>query len=168
MLLDKLKAAGFQGKTKGSLATFFNPFAKQKNDNTGKNIITLVAQGEERTIAIEFNNSLAVPLEIPNCQLVFDNSGTVDVDAPPLCFTLPPKTKGYSVHFPFIVASLGDGSKQVQSTEESPDEEKKESSSLLTFEAIGIRVSAFNRSFFIPFDIDALAGSKSSSKGSSN
>jgi len=162
LLLDKLKAAGFQGKVKGSLSTFFNPYANKKKDSTGKNILTLVAQGEERTIEIEFSNCLAVPLEVPNCQLVFDRSSTVDVEAPPLSFSLPPRTEKYAVHFPFIVGTLNKESIVKEASSNNKEEIKDDAPSLFTFEAIGVRVSTFNRSFFIPFNPDVILDSESS------
>ncbi len=135
------------------MSTFFNPYANKKSESLGKNLITLVAQGEERTIMVEFENCLAVPLDIPSCQLVFDKSKSVDVEAPPLSFTLPPKSNKFAVSFPFTVAALnlnlgGNGTSAQQETKEYDD-------SYFTFGAIGIRVSTFNRSFFIPFDIDS-------------
>lgn len=159
LLLDKLKAAGFGGKGGGSLATFFNPFANKKNESMGKNLITIVAQGEERTIVVEFSNCLSVPLEVPNCQLVFDKSNTVDVEAPPLSFTLPPKTDKYAVHFPFIVASLHSNSENQEGAvrSEAKDEKETPAPPLFAFGAIGLRVSTFNRSFFVPFQFDTHA-----------
>ena len=167
LLLDKLKAAGFTGKGKGSLATFFNPFANKKNESMGKNLITLVAQGEERTIVVEFSNSLAVPLQIPTCQLVFDKSRNVDVEGPPLSFTIPPKAKKYAVHFPFIVESLGLNHENEENAIQAVDAtgNEKYDPPLFSFKAEGIRVSIFNRSFFVPFQFDAIAHPKD---GSSN
>jgi hypothetical protein len=101
---------------------------------------------------------LAVPLEIPNCQLVFDKSCTVDVEAPPLSFTLPPKVKNYAVHFPFIVASSLD--KESRAVTMDKEENKDASPSPFAFEAIGIRVSTFNRSFFVPFEPYVISDSK--------
>jgi hypothetical protein len=153
-LLDKLKAAGFAGKEKGtSLATFFNPYANKKTESIGKNLITLVAQGEERTIMIVFSNCLAVPLDIPSCQLVFDKSKSVDVEAPALSFTLPPKSLKFAVSFPFTVASLNWNLDNHKCKDQS-DLEQHEVHSHFTFVAIGIRVSTFNRSFFVPFTFD--------------
>ena len=152
LLLDKLKAAGYGGKAGGSLSTFFNPFANKKKESMGKNLITLVAQGEERTIVVEFSNCLSVPLEVPNCQLAFDKPTKTDIEAPPLSFTLPPKTEKYSVHFPFTIVSF-DG-KTTSQDSDGVIVEEIDSRQLFSFGVVGIRVSTFNRSFFIPFHFD--------------
>ncbi len=58
------------------MSTFFNPYAKNKGGKEKNKVqTTLVAEGEERTIMIEFKNRLAVPLEVPSCQLEFDGKG---------------------------------------------------------------------------------------------
>ena len=103
--MDKIKAAGFVGKMTTSAATFYNPYEKKQNETTGKNIITLVAQGEERTIAVQVGNNLSVPLIIPSCQLAFKKTIGIDIEAPSLSFTIPPKTENFCVNFPFIVVS---------------------------------------------------------------
>jgi hypothetical protein len=151
--LDKLKAAGFAGNTKASLATFFNPYANKKTESIGKNLITLVAQGEEKTIMIEFSNSLAVPLDVPSCQLVFEKSKSVDVEAPPLSFTLPPKSDNFAVSFPFTVASLNWNPEYSHIADQDANEVNINQSQFI-FGVVGIRVSAFNRSVFIPFVFD--------------
>jgi len=88
---------------------------------------------------------------------VFDKSCTLDIEAPPLSFTLPPKSENYAVHFPFIVASLDTESRPATKDKE---ESKEASPSPFAFEAIGIRVSTFNRSFFVPFEPDVILDSK--------
>jgi len=153
LLLDKLKAAGYSGETTGtSLKTFFNPYANKKKASMGKKLITLVAQGEERTIVVEFRNCLSVPLVVPNCQLTFDKSSNTDVDveASALSFTLPPKVDRYAVHFPFTVVSL-DENPSTTKTEDVVEADENNKQQLFSFGVVGIRVSIFNRSFFIPF-----------------
>lgn len=118
----------------------------------GKNLITLVAQGEERTIVVEFRNCLSVPLVVPNCQLTFDKSSNTDVDveASALSFTLPPKVERYAVHFPFTVVSL-DENPSTSKTSDVVEADESNKQQLFSFGVVGIRVSIFNRSFFVPF-----------------
>ena len=140
--MDKLKAAGFVGKMNTSAATFYNPYEKKK-ESTGKNIITLVAEGEERTIEVRVGNQLSVPLIIPNCQLAFEKPPGIDIEAPSLSFTIPPKTKEFCVNFPFIVVSTMNGSiKDVSRLDESKS---------YSFAVTGLCVTMNNRSMYIPF-----------------
>ena len=149
MLLDRTKAAGFSAKVEGSIATFFNPYDKiKKDDKIGKNIITLVAQGEERTIEIEFGNHLNVPLQIPSCRLEFNKNEYVEIEAPSLSFVIPPKASKFVVHFPFVVVSSNvlEPDHDARMTENGSDEAK------VTFAVVGLRIVTFNRSYTIRFD----------------
>ncbi len=149
LLMDKVKAAGFVGKMTTSAATFYNPYEKKLNESTGKNIITLVAQGEERTIAVQVANNLSVPLMIPSCQLVFEKSSSIDIEAPSLSFTVPPNTKAFCVNFPFIVVSAADVQKSIESV--SSISEEKDNASPFSFAVTGLRIAVNNRSLYIPF-----------------
>jgi len=175
LLLDRTKAAGFTAKVNESIRTFFNPYdSRAKDESLGKNLITVVAEGEERTIKIEFGNRLSIAVEIPSCQLEFDKSRTIEIEAPPLSFTVPPNQEGFVVHFPFIVVDstnrrLGDGNMggttqtmiTMNTHPESPTKSPTESTSN-SFEVIGVRVSCFNRNISIPFEkCDANDGLKS-------
>jgi hypothetical protein len=139
LLLERVKAAGLSAKLAGmSMATFFNPYASKKSTSSLQT--TTVAEGEERTVAVQFENRLSVALQIPSCQLVFDPYGAERIEAAPLSFTIPPKGKNFSVHFPFIVlptAMIGDSSKR-QDAE--------------MFQLLGLRVTCFSRCYFISFD----------------
>lgn len=108
LLLERAKAHGYSNKANVgmSMATFFNPYAKKKNAESGDKIqTTLVAEGEERVVLIEFANKLSVPLEVPSCQLIFEKTGSHAIDSPSLAFTIPAKTKRFAVHFPVIVVA---------------------------------------------------------------
>ena len=143
--MDKLKAAGFVGKMTTSAATFYNPFEKKQHETTGKNIITLVAQGEERTIKVQICNNLSVPITIPSCQIAFEKPNNIDIEAPALSFTIPPKTKAFCVNFPFIVVSADKCSNLDGSVQD------ENSSEVYSFAATGLRVTANNRSVYVPF-----------------
>ncbi len=151
--MDKLKAAGFVGKMTTSAATFYNPFEKKQNETTGKNIITLVAQGEERTIAVQICNNYSVPITIPSCQIAFEKPNNIDIEAPPLSFVIPPKTKAFCVNFPFIVVSA-DKSMQSNISTQSSTWQDDYSSDDYSFAATGLRVTANNRSVYVPFPLE--------------
>ena len=147
LLMDKVKAAGFVGKMTTSASTFYNPYAKKHNEATGKNIITLIAQGEERTIVVEVDNNLSVPLIIPSCQLAFKKPTSIDIEAPSLSIIVPPRTKAFCVHFPFIVVSADETSKStIPNTNDEGD-----ISSLYSFAITGLHVAVNNRSIYVPF-----------------
>jgi len=180
LLLERTKAHGFSGKTTGVMATFFNPFDKKKQDEK-KIAATLVAEGEERAVEIEFNNRLSVPLEIPSCQLVFDKNESDRIKAPSLSFFVPPKARGFKAHFPFIVIAKekgmeeeskgekeGNGTveKEGNETEEKERNETEEKegngteekdstkpTAVNVFEVIGIRMTCLSRSFLIPINL---------------
>jgi hypothetical protein len=108
LLLERAKAHGYSNKANVgmSMATFFNPYAKKKSaENGDKFQSTLVAEGEERVVLIEFANKLSIPLEVPSCQLIFEKTGSHAIDSPSLAFTIPAKTKNFAVHFPVIVVA---------------------------------------------------------------
>lgn len=149
LLLERSKAHGFSGKANmGAMQTFFNPFDKEKKQAEKKLAATLVAEGEEREVLIEFGNRLSVPLEIPSCQLEFDLVGNDRIKAPALSFVVPAKAKNFQVRFPFIVLAQprtlipenGDESTEVPVAEKG----------LEFFEVTGLRVTCLSRSFFIP------------------
>jgi hypothetical protein len=147
LLLDRTKAAGFSTKPEGSIATFFNPYDKiKKDDKIGRNIITLVAQGEERTIEIEFGNHLNVPLKIPSCRLEFDKNEHIEIEAPSLSFVIPPKASKFVVHFPFVVVSSNVPDGNIGTVEDDTDQAK------ITFAVVGLRIVTFNRGYTIRFD----------------
>lgn len=94
LVLERTKALGYSAKfATHSMSTFFNPYAKKQGGKDKSKVqTTLIAEGEERTIMVEFRNHLAVPLEVDSCQLMFDGKGSGKVEAPPLSFTVPAKT----------------------------------------------------------------------------
>jgi hypothetical protein len=138
LLLERVKAAGHSGKFGLSMATFFNPYASKKSSSSLQT--TTVAEGEERTVAVQFENRLSVPLHIPSCQLVFDPYGAERIEAAPLSFTIPSKGKNFSVHFPFIVLPAAD----IEISRKKQDVEM--------FQLLGLRVTCFSRCYFISFD----------------
>ena len=115
----------------------------KKDDTIGKNIINLIAQGEERTIEIEFGNHLNVPLKIPSCRLEFDKDEKTDIEAPALSFVVPPKATKFVVHFPFVVVS----SRVPDYNVEGANDPIK-----VTFSVVGLQIVTFNRSYSIRFD----------------
>ena len=116
---------------KGSMATFFNPFAKKAN----KNSAIKVAGEEERVLVYQFKNSLAIPVRVSQCRLEFDADIGERVKSPTLTFEVPPMASSYKVRFPFTMVPPSAKNGQVE-----PDK----------FEVKGIRLSCMNRSFFLP------------------
>lgn len=155
LLLERTKALGYNSKfATHSMSTFFNPYAKKQGGKEKNEIkTTLIAEGEERTIMIEFKNRLAVPLVVPSCQLEFEGKGSDRIEAPPLSFTVPAKTSSFAVHFPFIVAvsKAEKGSKEedteVEEKEEGQEEEEEVIPDPDMFDVIGLRVTCLNRTF---------------------
>lgn len=153
LLLERTKAVGYSSKfATHSMSTFFNPYAKNQAAKDAKNKVqtTLLAEGEERTIMIEFKNRLAVPLEVPSCRLEFEGKDTSRIEAPPLSFTVPAKTKSFAVHFPFIVSV----SKTEHKEEEVKEEDESEAETIPepdTFDVVGLCVTCLNRTFPIRF-----------------
>jgi len=154
LLLERTKAVGYSSKfATHSMSTFFNPYAKNQAAKDAKNKVqtTLLAEGEERTIMIEFKNRLAVPLEVPSCRLEFEGKETSRIEAPPLSFTVPAKTKSFAVHFPFIVSvSKTEHNKVIKETE-SDNTEAETVPEPDTFDVVGLCVTCLNRTFPIRF-----------------
>jgi hypothetical protein len=120
----------------GAMATFYNPF-----DNKGKSdkvAATRVAEEEERAMLIQFGNHLSVPLEVQRCELTFENNNASRVKATALAFVIPPKSTGFTVHFPFTVLSRL-----------TADEESDRSGNGV-FEVKGMNLTCLGRSFFLP------------------
>ncbi|KAK1742006.1 trafficking protein particle complex subunit 9 [Skeletonema marinoi] len=152
LLLERTKAVGYSSKfATHSMSTFFNPYAKNQAAKDAKNKVqtTLLAEGEERTIMIEFKNRLAVPLEVPSCRLEFEGKETSRIEAPPLSFTVPAKTKSFAVHFPFIVSvSKTEHKEEVKEENDTETETVPEAD---TFDVAGLCVTCLNRTFPIRF-----------------
>ena len=138
MVLERTKAHGVAPKKTGSMATFFNPYSKKSDAMAGQP--TLVAEGEERTILVKFNNRLGINLDVPCCELEFSTTIHESIEAPPLSFTIPAKSKNFPVCFPFKVLRIG--------RDEIADE-IDESSINEPFELLGLRVTIFDRCFFL-------------------
>jgi hypothetical protein len=140
LLLKRGKGKGDSSKgadqSLGSMATFFNPY---DNKNQGKEP-TLVAETEERKLTVEFANRLAVPLDVPSCQVEFNTSDTDRIKALALSFVIPPKAKKFPVNFPFLLTTSPAETK----------ENKEERSGSNAFEVKGLRVTCLSRSYFIP------------------
>lgn len=144
LVVERTKALGYSAKfATHSMSTFFNPYAKAKAEkDKNKVVVTLVCEGEERAIMVEFKNRLAVPLQVPSCMLEFDGKGAEQIEAPPLSFTVPAKTNSFAVHFPFIVSVA----KTSVSNEMDPkDPAAIPEPSLLCVS--GLRVTCLNRTF---------------------
>ena len=156
LLLDKVRTAGQRSFVKTSMSTFFNPYANKNKEEAGggKHSITLVAEGEERIVEMEFANHLSVPLEVPFCQMKFDSCTGIDTQAPPLSFTIPPKTKGYIVHFPFVIVASRQRVETTSMIDEVTVSEEigcSDSAFANTFELVGLHVAILNRYHLIPF-----------------
>ena len=154
LLLERTKALGYSAKfATNSMSTFFNPYAKKQGGKEKNKVqTTLIAEGEERTIMIEFKNRLAVPLEVPSCQLEFEGKDSDRIEAPPLSFTVPAKTSSFAVHFPFMVANSKHETEVSAPKEKKSDEESGESEAEVIpdpdmFDVIGLRVTSLNRTF---------------------
>ena len=154
LILERTKALGYSAKfATHSMSTFFNPYAKKKQAEKDKNKIMtyLIAEGEERNIMVEFYNRLAVPLEVPSCQLEFEGKGTDRIEAPPLSFTVPAKTSSFAVHFPFIVAMTKDERGNPKEAKQS-EVETNEADSIPEpdfFDVVGIHFTCLNRTYSI-------------------
>lgn len=88
-------------KKSGAMSTFFNPYAQKK----GGGKAMLVAEGEERFMSIAFGNLLAVPLEVPSCQMEFEHDEKWRILATSMSFVVPAKAKNFAVKFPFTAIS---------------------------------------------------------------
>lgn len=142
-------------ENQGAMATFYNPYAKK-----GAIEATLVPEGEERYILVEFVNNLSVQLEIQRCQIEFKISESDRIKAPAMSFVIPGQTSNFAVQFPFIVTAASNP----QSAEESSAEEG-EKQNLGVFEIKGLHVTCLGRSFFLP--VDESSGKSSAKKNSS-
>lgn len=156
LLLERTKALGYSAKFAAhSMSTFYNPFAKNKEGKEKNKIMTiLIAEGEERTIMIEFKNRLAVSLDVPSCQLEFEGDGADRIEAPPLSFSVPAKTNSFAVHFPFnlVASKIGpDILRRGRIDCEKILDEAELVSAPDMFEITGVRVTFLNRTFSIRF-----------------
>lgn len=120
-------------KQLGAMATFFNPYANKKEE---ADEVTIVAEGEERYVVIKFANSLAVPLEVPRCELEFTVPQSDRIKAPAISFVIPGQTEDYPVQFPFIILKGGEESLQAEGTN--------------IIEIKGLHLTSLARSFFLP------------------
>jgi hypothetical protein len=140
LLLKRGKGQGNSSKgadqSLGSMATFFNPYDSKNQGNQP----TLVAEGEEREITIEFVNRLGVPLDVPSCQVEFNTGDTDRIKAPALSFVIPPKAKKFAVKFPF----------QLTTSRAEKEESQEETSGSNIVDVNGLRVTCLSRSYFIP------------------
>ncbi len=134
LTLERTKAVGSGPKKSGSLSTFFNPYSKKSDDH----LPVLVAEGEERIILVRFNNKLGISLDVPSCQLEFSSSVDESIEAPPLSFTIPAKSRGFVVRFPFNVVQINRKTKVDETCSVSEP-----------FELLGLRVTVFDRCFFL-------------------
>jgi Transport protein Trs120 or TRAPPC9, TRAPP II complex subunit len=145
LLLERTKAHGFSGKATGVMATFFNPFENKKKQAEKKVAATLLAEGEEREVEIEFSNRLSVPLDIPSCQLVFNNNDSDRIKAPALSFSIPPKAKKFKARFPFVV---------IKKVGRAENIEEENAATVGLYEVTAIRLTCMSRSFLIPVSND--------------
>jgi len=113
-----------------SMATFFNPYAKQEKKIKPKT----VPRGEEQYISITFTNHLSIPFIVDSCKLEFDAPKSGRIKAPSISFTVPGQAKHFAVRFPFIVL------------------EKLRDEAVDTLEVKGIFITALSRSIFLPVD----------------
>ena len=145
--VQKIKVASPKAD-QGAMATFFNPFEKKRRAG-GSDGITSVAEGEERAFSVKFGNSLALPLEITRCQLEFRGRQTSRVKATSLSFTIPPKSKAFTISFPFTVLPVSVSS--VENLEQGEE-----------FEVSGVDLTCLGRSFSLPIKpVEECRGSTS-------
>ena len=148
LLLERFKAGSKSAKG-GSMATFYNPFEKKK-DADKKIVTTLVAEGEERELTIEFGNRLSVPLDIPSCQVEFERGDSSRIKAPAISFTIPPKAKKFAVQFPFIV--LKSDETRALANEVVNDQADDSTATPNMIDVKGLRVTCLGRSYFLPLE----------------
>jgi len=132
-----LERIGGKKNSNDAMATFFNPYAKKG----GAAKAMLVAEGEERFMSIKFGNLLAVPLEVPSCQMEFDHDEKWRILATSMSFVVPAKSKDFAVKFPFTAISRDralDGGDLF---------EKKEQN---IFVMKGLNMTCLGRSSFVP------------------
>ena len=126
------------GRKKGSMATFFNPYAKK----AGGSKALLVAEGEERYMSIKFGNLLSVPLEVPSCQMEFDHDDKWRILATSMSFVVPAKAKNFAVKFPFTAIAREDGAEG--DADIFDDKEQN------NFAMKGLNMTCLGRSSFVP------------------
>jgi len=114
-----------------SMATFFNPYAKQETKIKPRTI----PRGEEQYIAISFSNTLSIPFSVDSCHLNFNTLETSKIKAPSISFEIPGQAKKFTVRFPFIVLR------------------KLSDEDIDTIEVQGISITALSRSFFLPIGV---------------
>jgi hypothetical protein len=125
----------------GAMSTFFNPYANK--GKAAKALPTRVSEDEERVILFQFRNSLALPLKVSQCRLVFQGDVNGRVKATKLSFIVPPLAKSFAVHFPFTVVAGPNPSGNID-----------------TVEVKGISLACMGRTFFLPLrsqDVDQSA-----------
>jgi hypothetical protein len=111
-----------------SMATFFNPYAKQDR----KIEPTTIPRGEEQYISVSFTNKLAIPFDVDACKVEFDTPKRGSIKAPSISFVVPGQTNNFAVRFPFIVL------------------EKFNDEDINALEVKGIYITALSRSIFLP------------------
>lgn len=126
------------GHKKGSMATFFNPYAKKG----GASKALLVAEGEERFMSIKFGNLLSVPLEVPSCQMEFDHDERWRILATSMSFVVPAKANNFAVKFPFTAIAREEGPEVAADIFE--DKERN------NFSMRGLNMTCLGRSSFVP------------------
>jgi len=141
--MEKVNTMGFNGRMTTSTATFYNPYERNQKEATKA---ILVAEGEERTIAMKITNNLSAPLIIPSCELAFKKNRDIDIEAPSISFTIPPKTSDFWITFPFILVSSSNNPSSVIQ-----DNEGTNTHDDFTFAVTGVNVTVNNRSMYIPF-----------------
>lgn len=124
----QLKQKRSSDQSNDSMATFFNPYAKQEKKVKPKT----VSRGEEQYISITFTNHLSIPFVVDSCKLEFDIPKSGQIKAPSISFTVPGQAENFAVRFPFIVL------------------EKLRNQDVDTLEVKGIFITALSRSIFLP------------------
>lgn len=132
-------------KDTGAMATFFNPYANKK----GKIEATIVPEEDERYVLVRFANNLSIPLEVPRCQLEFNQIPSHRIKAPAISFVIPGQTKDFAVQFPFIVLKKSD-----------PEEEDLRG----VFDIKGVHLTFLARSFFLPLKSPSEEGGDSATE----
>jgi hypothetical protein len=144
--LERVKVKTDNEENQGAMATFYNPYANKKKK--GEVNVTLVAEGEERYVLIEFVNTLSVPLEIPRCQLEFNHESD-RIKAPAMSFVIPGQSSNFEVQFPFIILPASQPQPvDVAAVADDTSEQKNANA----FEVKGLHVTFMGRSFFLPIE----------------
>jgi len=148
LVLERAKAHGFSSKANvgTSMSTFFNPFAKKKGTESSDKVqTTLVAEGEERVILIEFANKLSVPLDVPSAKLQFRQTSSHAVEAPALSFTIPAKTEHFAVHFPVIIVASKKSVVEADDVATCSNEKQEAEPMVEFFDLVGLTLMCLNR-----------------------